>query len=146
MTLNEFGNVWNTLCNYYEKEYSKDVMNLYFNEMKYINGEYNELITGITNKCKYFPKIADIMEVWRTIKQENMEVVDINKPVCECNLCNGSGYRIIKEKSPAGGIYEFAVACDCHNGDNKLYDGRTIKDKKHRSNYICPRYSSVMPN
>lgn len=48
--------------------------------------------------------------------------------------------KIINEVS-----YDYVYACDCKNGDNKLYDGSTIKDKEHRSNYYVPRYSAVLP-
>ena len=66
-----------------------------------------------------------------------------NKP--ECKACNDTGFILITEKSEKGGTYEFAVACDCPKGDDKVYDGRIISDEKHRSNYICPRYSSLLP-
>ena len=59
-------------------------------------------------------------------------------------MCKGTGYvtvkKIVNELS-----YDFVYACDCRNGDNKLYDGSTIKDKEHRSNYYVPRYSAVLP-
>ena len=146
MTMNEFSNVWKTLCTYYDKnENSKELIDIYFSGMKYINNNYDELMRGIFRKCKFFPKVAEIMEIWEKTRKEHTVSININEPVCDCNLCEGTGYRLINEVSPQGGIYTFAAACDCANGDNKLYDGRTIKDAKHRSNYICPRYSSIMP-
>ena len=59
-------------------------------------------------------------------------------------MCNGTGYVILKQVIE-GTAYDYAYACDCKNGDNKLYDGRTIKDKDHRSPYYIPRYSAVIP-
>jgi len=63
----------------------------------------------------------------------------------ECEMCNDTGYVFIIEKGEKGCNYEYVVACDCSKGDDKVYDGRTISDEKHRSNYICPRYSSMFP-
>lgn len=60
-------------------------------------------------------------------------------------MCNGTGYVILK-KRVHGKLYDYAYVCDCKNGDNKLYDGKTIKDKEHRSPYCVPRYSEVIPN
>lgn len=144
MKRNEFENVIKTLTQYYDKELDEGTREIYFNEMKYYNGDLSKYIEEVCNLCKFFPKIVELKNIKQKL-EEQKEYVDINNPVCECNLCHGSGYRFINEQTESGYIYTFAVACDCPNGDNKLYDGRTIKDKKYRTNYICPRYSSVIP-
>ena len=61
----------------------------------------------------------------------------------ECEKCNDTGYVFITEPSPKGNTYTFVVACDCEKGNDKVYDGRTLSE--NRSNYICPRYSSMFP-
>lgn len=52
---------------------------------------------------------------------------------------------MVLKKIVEGRAYNYAYACDCKNGGNKLYDGTTIKDKDHRSSYYIPRYSAVIP-
>ena len=149
MVRKDFNSVFDTMCDYYgakDIKLNEAVRELYFDQMKFYDPqEWLGIQKQITERIKYFPKITEIIEIAREYKNANKKTININEPVCECDLCSGTGYRFIHEVSPKGGIYTFAVACDCANGDNKLYDGRTIKDAKHRSNYICPRYSSIMP-
>lgn len=142
----EFETIWRRMCMYYEKPgylENKEMVDIYFNEMKYINNNYQEFEQLLRNKCKFWPKTADIVEVRKELIDKMLEEqhININEPVCECKLCNGTGYRIIKDKK----MRNYAVACDCKNGDTKLYDGRKIVDKAHRSIYIIPRYSQLFP-
>lgn len=149
MVRKDFNSIFDTLCDYYNQKEMKEnesIRELYFDQLKYYDPqEWLDIQKTLLAKHKYMPKIQEIITAVADIKRENKEVIDINKPVCECDLCNGTGYRFITEPSPKGNTYTFVVACDCANGDSKVYDGRTIKDKKHRSNYICPRYSSMFP-
>lgn len=143
MVYKEFKDIYNRFCNYFGKfEYMSDetMIKIYFKEMKYINFNLEEFEQMVYEKCTYFPKVAEIHSIRKNELKNVKATVNINTKVCDCNKCNGTGYRLmieVKNDIP----YEFIVACDCRNGDNKIYDGRTISDKKHRSCYIIPRFS-----
>ena len=149
MVRKEFSSVWNTLCAYYgyKEAEREDIKDLYFRQLKYYDPmDWIEIQDVVIAKCKFMPKVEEISSIaneWKKKKQD-AKTADINIPVCECKLCNGTGYRSIIEMDN-NRPYEYVVACDCANGDNKLYDGRTIKDEKHRTNYIVPRYSQIIP-
>lgn len=149
MVRKDFNSIFDTLCDYYGQKEMKEndsIREIYFGQLKYYEPqEWIEIQNALLGKHKYMPKVQEIIAIASDVKATNKETVNVNIPVCDCTLCNGTGYRFITEPSPQGNIYTFVVACDCANGNNKLYDGRTIKDKKNRSNYICPRYSSIMP-
>lgn len=143
----EFENIWRRMCVYYGKSdflEDKDMIKIYFDEMKYINRDYEEFEQLLRSKCKYFPKAADIEDVKKVLLDKRLEEqrININEPVCECKLCNSTGYRMIRDEQNR----EYICACDCKNGDNKLYDGRTISDKAHKSIYVIPRYSQLYPS
>jgi hypothetical protein len=146
MKRNEFNTVFGTICKYYDKDYTKDneMMEIYFNEMKYINENFSEYINQIFSKFKFFPKVAELKDLRFKLKEDKGNSININAKICDCNYCNGSGYRTITEiryKLPI----EFLVACDCKNGDNKLYEGSKMKEAKDRSDYAVRRFSHYIP-
>lgn len=146
MKFTEFEPIWKTICKYYSKpEFlnDKEMIRVYFDEMKHINSNFEKFEQLLYRKCQFFPKTYHILEIRKAMMDEMLEEqrVNINEPVCECKLCNGTGYRIIRDNR----MQQYAVACDCKNGDTKIYDGRNIQDKMHRSIYIVPRYSQMFP-
>ena len=138
----EFEQLWKKMCKVFNRTESltdKDVIDIYFREVKTYNNDYNVLEQRILQKYKYFPKPADLLETISEVKNELAKVKDKNKVFKQCDMCNGSGFVIIKDEKQR----EYAVACDCENGDDKLYDGRTITDKRYRSPYVIKRYSEM---
>ncbi len=143
MFFNEFEPIFKRICRYFGKEEyitDKEMIEIYFNEMKRINDRYPYFEELLFQKCKFFPKVTEIRDI-RFKMQDDKKVIDINTPICDCKLCETTGYRFIRNEK--GSIY--AVACDCKNGDNKLYDGRMIKDTANRSDYVIRRYSDYIP-
>lgn len=138
MKRNEFEEVIKTLCSYYDdKKLEENTKNIYFEEMKYYNGDLGIYIKEICNSSKFFPKITELKTIKKNIEKSKNYSVASNK-MCDCDNCRGSGWIIIVDN----GI-EYAVACECKNGDNKIYNGQDCKE--HKSNYYIPRYNSKMP-
>jgi hypothetical protein len=143
MKINEFTIIFNRMCKYFNKDEfinDKSIGEIYYNEMKKINDRYDYFEELLYSKCKFFPKVTEIKDVRYKMNENESGIIDVNAKICECANCNGTGYRIIFYNKNI----EYVVACDCKNGDNKLYDGRSIKDKAHRSSYIVPRYSEKL--
>lgn len=142
----EFNTVFETLCKYYDKQYNKtdEMVEIYFNEMKYINDDLSQYINKIFSEFKFFPKVSELKDLRYKLQSEKGETININAKVCDCEDCNGTGYRAINEIR-SGLPYSFCVACDCANGTNKLYDGSKIQDKIHRSEYTVKRFSNYIP-
>lgn len=136
----EFNNVFSRLCKYYGKENFIDDMGLrdiYFQEMQYITPDKWQLIEPmIFRKYKFMPKIAEICEIKKEVKDETQK-----KEKIFCKICNSSGYILVK-KIIDDYPYEFGYACICGNGYK--YDGRTIKDTKHRTDF-CIRGIEELP-
>lgn len=136
--------LFDLLCKYYNKESyleDKEMFKTYYDTLKDFNIDKNYLKENILKQCRYFPKVIDMLNIIEEIQNKQGKSLT-NSKICECQYCNGTGYRLITEiKNDVP--YKFALACDCKNGDNKLYDGKKIEDARYRSNYIVPRFSQM---
>lgn len=139
MNNSEFKNVYERMCNYYNKENYKDdfgIRDIYYQAMKYITPEkWNVIEKQLFSKFKFMPKVAEIVELNNATKEEK-EI----KARIECPICDGCGYITVFRKND-GVLYEFAYVCDC--GNEEKYDGSKLKDTKHRTPFYTPSITEL---
>ena len=65
MFYKDFERIWGRFCKYYDKDYmqDKDMIEIYFNEMKYINDQYDLFESTVYKKCKFFPKVTELCAI-----------------------------------------------------------------------------------
>lgn len=119
-----------------EKFYSKDgkpneltteQSRIWFDELKNLKKEhYRQISREVYRTQKFMPKLADIIEIKRTLPSPvNKE----DEQVYKCKKCNGTGYVIYTKimsdwnDSP----YQFATRCTCPNGQKKSHKIPTIE-------------------
>jgi hypothetical protein len=138
MQINEFIEATSKLETYYGKEYSTEQRSIMYDELKDFDlNRYRQLISAVLKKCKFLPKLADIIEA--NIEQPYI----VNEPKEEkiqCEKCNSTGYICyIKEiDNGIGKKYRNVYGALCSCGNAKQYRGWEITDKKHRTNFYTP--------
>lgn len=140
MEVAEFIEETSRIEKYYEKELDKFQRDIWYQELKNqpVN-RYRQIINQIFRKCKFMPKLADIISI-----DEELPYTQINKEVTEkvkCNKCKGLGlifYKKIINNGSKKLKYEFVARCDCKNGLEYAYDGTTISDSRYRSKFYVP--------
>lgn len=137
MQTSEFIEETSKIEKFYEKELDDFQRTIWFQQLKNLSVQrYRQIIKQVFNKCKFMPKLADIVSIneelpYSTIKENLVEKV-------ECDKCNGLGLIFYKKYIDNGGKrleYEYVARCDCQNGLHHAYDGTKINDKEHRSKY-----------
>ena len=89
----------------------------------------------------FIPKLAEIINLTKQYKRvmiDNAPKLNAGK----CDKCNEEGlifYKKIVNKVE----YQYVARCTCVKGNEFTYDGRIIKDEKHRSNYYVPTLKQI---
>ena len=139
MQIGEFIEATARLEEYYGKEYTKQQMQIMFDELSHLDiARYRKLISAVLRKCKYLPRIVDFIEADKEEPYNTNETKEAQEKI-DCPICGGTGYVIYKKKIKDGDrelIYDYAAICRC--GNSKQYKGWEIQDTKHRSNYYIP--------
>ena len=140
MTLGEFVEETSKLEKYYGKELEDFQRKIWNEEIGNLSVQrYRQIIKEIFKTCKFMPKLADIIEINKGLGYHIENKKEIKK--VHCDRCNGEGFIIYTKLIDNGDIklpYDFMARCDCENGNEYIYDGRTIQDTQHRSNYYVP--------
>ena len=78
MLYKEFEKIWGRMCKYYDKDYllDKDMIEIYFNEMKYINDQYDVFESTVYKKCKFFPKVTEINSIKEELNKNKRKQCD----------------------------------------------------------------------
>jgi len=123
---------------YYGKELDEFQRKVWYEELKNIPlARYRMIVREIYKTSKFMPKLADILEIHKTLpyakKAEESEAV-------ECKKCNSDGV-VVFTKLVEGIPYQFAARCTCKNGDKYRYDGRELHENKSR--YYIPSIDEV---
>ena len=98
-------------------------------------------VKELMQRSMFMPKLAEIINLTKQYKQamiNNIPKLNAGK----CDKCNGEGlifYKKIVNKIE----YQYVARCNCVKGAEFAYDGRTIKDEKHRSNYYVPTIQQI---
>ncbi len=144
MEVAEFIEETNRIEKFYEKELDKFQRDEWYKNLKNIPLErYRQIINNIFRKCKFMPKLADIIEMQEELPFQNNS---IQKEKVECDKCKGLGLIFYTKQIRDGGKvmdYEFVARCDCKNGEEHAYDGTKIDDVQHRSKYYIPLISQL---
>ena len=127
MVLVEFINETSRIEQFFSKELTKIQRDEWFRELKKISIQrYRQIVQEIFRKCKFMPKLADVLEIQNSLVYDMPEVKKV-----ECSKCNGTGYVIYK-KHFADGIREYdldyGARCTCANGINKNKDVPLISE------------------
>jgi len=142
MILGEFIEATRRLETYYGKEYTKEQLKIMHEELGNIElPRYRKLISVVIRKCKFLPKVADLIEASveepYTAKQDEEEKID-------CKKCNSTGYLIYMKIINDGNRelkYQYASICSC--GNSRQYKGWEISDKRYRSKYYTPMAEEI---
>lgn len=141
MQTSEFIEATSRLEIYYGKEYSVEQRTIMYDELKDMEiSRYRKIISAVIRKSKFLPKIADIIEanIEEPYSSQNQE----NK--VECSKCKSTGYvlytKIIKNGDKEN-KYTYGAICNC--GNAKKYEGWTIADTQHRTDFYTPYASEL---
>ena len=144
MTDGEFIEETSKLEKYYGKELETFQLKIWNEELGHLSvTKYRQIIRQILKTSKFMPKLADMLEVTNTMPKVNKETT---REKVECDKCNGEGYILYTKLVDNGDYkipYEYVARCDCDNGNEYIYDGRTINDTQHRSDYRIPSMSEI---
>jgi DNA-directed RNA polymerase subunit F len=95
-----------------------------------------EAIDNIFKTMKYCPKPSDIYQECRALLSTETAVKQDSAEI-SCYVCEDKGAIMHIVDGKATALY-----CDqCSTGRENMYDGRSINDKKHRSNYYMEAIS-----
>lgn len=134
MDISEFIAATSRIETYYGKEYNKEQRTIMFDELSKLDIErYRSILSIVLKKCKYLPKLADIIEIDNEIPHERKEEIQEKK---DCKKCKNTGYIIYTKKIKNGDkvfLNQYAAICSC--GNAKAYKGWETQVK---SNYYIP--------
>lgn len=138
MTLAEFYKQIAGIEQFYGKEYNQEQKKVFYEELKgYPLEKFIKAIEQIRKTSRYAPMLNELLEA---IKQVKLNQRDEEKVPCE--FCKGTGY-VRYTKIENGYPYEYFCLCTCKNAEGKEYNGRTISDKEHRSDYYIKTAQEV---
>lgn len=124
MKIEEFDEETRKLEKFYDKEIPEEQRKIWYEEFKGISiTRYKYLISQVYRKCKFMPKLADMIEINKTagvIQQQKDETV-------YCPKCNGIGLIFYKKKFNDN-IYDMVCRCDCINGMKICKEIPTIQE------------------
>ena len=141
MEIKEFVEETQDLEEFFSKDLKEFERKIWYEELKNMPlHRYRQLIHEACKKCKYMPKLADIILLNNELSYSTKEKKQIEHE--DCKKCNGVGV-IFYKKIIDGFEYDFVARCDCNNGQNYAYDGRKVSDPKNRSNYYIPTLEQI---
>lgn len=124
MKIEEFDEETRKLEKFYDKEIPEEQRKIWYEEFKGINiTRYKYLISQVYRKCKFMPKLADMIEINKmagVIQQQKDETA-------YCPKCNGIGLILYKKKFNDN-IYDMVCRCDCINGMKICKEIPTIQE------------------
>jgi hypothetical protein len=118
MEIQEFIEVTGEIEKFYGEENKPKELNsterrIWFEELKKISKErYRQVVREVFRNCKYYPKLADIIALEKTLPKENKNVV---YETVECVRCGSRGVIEINYKNDNLLWYSFAAKCTCQN-------------------------------
>ena len=141
MQINEFVEATHDIEQFYDKELKEFERKQWYEELKNMNTQrYRQIIREVYKKCKFMPKLADIISLNEELSYSVKPQQRIEK--VQCDKCNSTGV-IFYKKRIEGRDYEYVARCECQNGLEFAYDGTKISDTKNRSYYYVPTLAQL---
>ena len=143
MQISEFIEETSKIEQYFVKELDDYQREIWYNELKDIDlNRYRQIIRQVFRKCKFMPKLADILDINDTLPYT--QNVNKQRQVVDCKECKGLGVILYTKKINDGGRdYTYAARCSCANGLEFIYDGTKISDTKHRSKFYIKTAAEI---
>lgn len=145
MQISEFIEETSKIEQYFVKELDDYQREIWYNELKDIDlNRYRQIIRQVFRKCKFMPKLADILDINDTLPYT--QNINKQRATVECKRCKGVGAILYTKKINDGGrdlYYTYAARCECQNGLEFVYDGTKISDTKHRSKFYIKTAAEV---
>lgn len=139
MTRKEFTQYIQEIQRFYGYELNETEMDIWYESLKFMTIErFNYIIAEIYKTNKFMPKLAEVIDMHKQIPYT--QATQRKEIKGHCDKCNDTGY-VIYTKLVEGKPYQYSAVCDC--GRQNRYDGRTIQDEKHRSDYYVPTIDEI---
>jgi RNase P subunit RPR2 len=120
MQTNEFLELTNKMTVNYGKGYSKEQLDILYQNLKHLSKEKYELVVNkIIQTSKFLPKLADLIAMDHDTKIEKK----IEKT--NCPICGGTGYVVYKKKVNDS-YYDYGALCSCGNAKEYTNNGYYI--------------------
>lgn len=115
MTMAEFINETDTICEFYGKDIGSYERHIWFEEIGNLKVErYKEIIRECFRTEKFMPKLADILKIKKELPNK---AKDDWIPV-ECEKCGSTGIITYHKRDNESGInYLYGARCICANGE-----------------------------
>lgn len=116
MKIEEFDEETQKLEKFYEKDIPDEQRKIWYEEFKGISiTRYKYLISQVYRKCKFMPKLADMIEINKSIGYMQAREQEQKKQLAECDKCKGTGFVFYKKQK--GTLwYDYVCRCNCLNG------------------------------
>ena len=116
MKIEEFDEETQKLEKFYEKDIPDEQRKMWYEEFKGISiTRYKYLISQVYRKCKFMPKLADMIEINKSIGYMQPREQEQKKQLAECDKCKGTGFVFYKKQK--GTLwYDYVCRCNCLNG------------------------------
>jgi len=140
MQIAEFVEATSQIEKFFDKDLTDFQRENWYQELKYIDIErYRQIVKQVFRKCKFMPKLADIIEIQEELpyQQKNKK----EKQKIDCQKCKGDGVIFYKKIITDGNRkieYTYVARCTCQNAEDFKYNGTKLNDTKNRSNYYIP--------
>lgn len=116
MKIEEFDEETRKLEKFYDKDIPDEQRKIWYEEFKGINiTRYKYLISQVYRKYKFMPKLADMIEINKSIGYVQEKEQEQKKQITKCNKCKGTGF-IFYKKQEGNLWYDYVCRCNCVNG------------------------------
>ena len=134
MQYKEFCENIDELQRYYKQELNETELKIWYENLKFMTiDRFKYIIAEIYNKNKFMPKLAEIIELHKSLGYTTInETITVQG---NCKKCGNTGYVTYK-KIIQNMPYTFVAICNC--GRQKKYDGTKCIDPKNKSQYYTP--------
>ena len=116
MKIEEFDEETQKLEKFYEKDIPDEQRKIWYEEFKGISiTRYKYLISQVYRKCKFMPKLADMIEINKSIGYMQPREQGQKKQLAKCDKSKGTGFVVYKKQK--GTLwYDYVWRCNCLNG------------------------------
>lgn len=116
MTKQEMIEELQKVCRFYKSEMDNEEYTIWYNSIKDMNiKRFRYIISKAYERCKYMPKLADIISIYKEIGYKDFDG-EVTTARVACDICDGKGF-VIFNKIIDNYPYEYAARCNCANSE-----------------------------